>query len=316
MASAAVVPPPRPLRAASARAASSPASSRSIGSRSPMSPVEHTAISPAESPRAAASRSALWWVSVKPAGPVHAFAPPELSSTARTRPPRTTCSVQSTGAALTRVVVNTAAAAREGPSFTTTARTGETESLRPAATPAARKPIGAVTLISWPPSRALRLVVPEARKWAVRETGPRRRDPATAPEGASCRRRASQYGAAFGPAPAAFGCSTAGQVSWGDSVDGQPGALRQPEHQVGDLDGLPGRPLDQVVQGGDHHGAPGMSVRHRLEVNGVRSRGRGRAGPAALGQYKNERLVGVRADQGLPGGHGGRAAPPRGPPPR
>src|SRR5215467_12764802 len=62
-------------------------------------------------------------------------------------------------------------------------------------------------LICLPPSRALglgpRLVVPEARQAAVREAGPRRRDTATAPGAASCRRRAGQRCAAFGPAPAA-----------------------------------------------------------------------------------------------------------------
>jgi len=56
------------------------------------------------------------------------------------------------------------------------------------------------------------LVVPEARKIAVREACPRRRDtrraggaPAStaAPGAASCRRRAGRHYAAFGPAPAA-----------------------------------------------------------------------------------------------------------------
>src|SRR5712691_532287 len=48
-------------------------------------------------------------------------------------------------------------------------------------------------LISSPPSRALRLVVPEARNLALREAGPWRRDTAAALTGL----------AAFGPAPAA-----------------------------------------------------------------------------------------------------------------
>ena len=73
----------RPRRAASA-----------IGSRSPISPVEQTATSAAPTTsrppplavsRAAAS-SAVAWVSWKPCGPVQAFAPPELSTTARTMP--------------------------------------------------------------------------------------------------------------------------------------------------------------------------------------------------------------------------------------
>src|SRR5215470_19298575 len=146
--------------------ASAPASRRSIGSRSPISPVEQIAISPAESSSAAARRSALWWVSVKPGGPVQALAPPELSSTARTRPPpRRTCCVHSTGAAFTRLAVNTAAAARDGPSLTTTATSRAPDGLSPAATPAARNPRGAVTLIYLPPSWALRWVMPAAVSW-------------------------------------------------------------------------------------------------------------------------------------------------------
>jgi len=47
------------------------------------------------------------------------------------------------------------------------------------------------------------LVVPEARETAEREGGPRRRDTATAPGAASCRRRGGQHYAAFGPAAAA-----------------------------------------------------------------------------------------------------------------
>ena len=81
-------------------AASTPGSSVSIGSRSPIRPVEQIAISPAESPSASASCSAVGWVSWKPNGPVQALAPPEFSTTARTRPPRSTCWVHSTGAAL------------------------------------------------------------------------------------------------------------------------------------------------------------------------------------------------------------------------
>src|SRR5215468_7895160 len=54
-----------------------------------------------------------------------------------------------------------------------------------------------VVLISLPSSRALRLVVPEARQTAGRKACPRRRDTATAP--------GAPY-AAFGPAPAAFSC--------------------------------------------------------------------------------------------------------------
>ena len=38
-----------------------------------------------------ATASAVRWVSAKPSGPVQALAPPELSTTASTRPPATTC---------------------------------------------------------------------------------------------------------------------------------------------------------------------------------------------------------------------------------
>ena len=150
MASAAASPPPRE---ASVTQESTAGSSLSIGSRSPIRPVEQTAISPAESPSAAASRSAVRWVSWKPDGPVQALAPPELRATARTRSPCTTCWVQSTGAAFTRLEVNVPAAARDGPSLMTTATSRSPEALSPATTPAARKPSGAVTLtgaLLWP----------------------------------------------------------------------------------------------------------------------------------------------------------------------
>ena len=85
-------------------------------------------------------------MSPKPAGPVQAFAPPELSTTARARPSAMTCWDQSTGAALTRFAVKTAAATSDGPSLTTSATSRPPLSLRPAATPLARNPFAAVTL--------------------------------------------------------------------------------------------------------------------------------------------------------------------------
>ncbi len=92
-----------------------PASTLSIGSRSPIRPVEHTAtsmgpVSVPQSDRAAATASAVAWVSWKPCDPVHALAPPEFSSTARSRPVVSTCWLHSTGAALTWLRVNTPAA--------------------------------------------------------------------------------------------------------------------------------------------------------------------------------------------------------------
>ena len=143
IASAAAAPPSGPRAAAAAR---TPASRRSIGSRSPISPVEHTATSPAPQPSRSATSSAVEWVSGNPAGPVQALAPPELRSTAARAPSLSTCCDHSTGAALTRFRVNTPAADRSGPSLTTSATSADPEALSPAATPAARNPMGSVTL--------------------------------------------------------------------------------------------------------------------------------------------------------------------------
>ena len=67
-------------------------------------------VSVPQSDSAAATASAVAWVSWKPAGPVQALAPPELRITARSRPVVSTCWVHSTGAALTLLRVNTPAA--------------------------------------------------------------------------------------------------------------------------------------------------------------------------------------------------------------
>ena len=80
-----------------------------------MSPVEQTATSMApvsvpQSDSAAASPSAVAWVSWNPPGPVQALAPPELRMTARNRPVVSTCWLHSTGAAFTWLRVNTPAA--------------------------------------------------------------------------------------------------------------------------------------------------------------------------------------------------------------
>jgi hypothetical protein len=114
IARAASSPPVRPP-AISCTTSPTPASTLSIGNRSPISPVEHTATSIApvsvpHSDNAAATASAVAWVSWKPAGPVQAFAPPEFRITARSRPVVSTCCVHSTGAALNWLRVNTPAA--------------------------------------------------------------------------------------------------------------------------------------------------------------------------------------------------------------
>ena len=145
-----------PSRASASWAASTPAVILSIGSSSPMRPVEQTAMSSASTPSRAATWPAVARVSAKPAAPVQALAPPELSTTAASCPRPMISSHQRTGAALTRLVVNTPAASYRGPSLTTRATSGSPDDLSPAATPAARKPAGAVT------------VTGRVRSWRVR----------------------------------------------------------------------------------------------------------------------------------------------------
>src|SRR3954447_2388603 len=140
-----------PSSASPFTAAVTPGSSLSIGSRTPISPVEATATSIAPMPSSAARCSAVAWVSWKPSGPVQALAPPEFSTTARSRPDRSTCRLHWTGAAGKRLVVKTAAPASSGPSLTTTATSSAPLDFSPAGTPAARKPCGAVTLMRGPP---------------------------------------------------------------------------------------------------------------------------------------------------------------------
>ena len=134
----------------SAVADCTPASSLSIGNRSPISPVEHTATESEAIPSSSAARSAVATVSAYPFGPVQALAPPELRITARRLPSCRIERVHRTGAACTRLPVNTPAAACSGPSLTTRARSGRPDGLSPAVTPAARNPSGAVTpALAW-----------------------------------------------------------------------------------------------------------------------------------------------------------------------
>ncbi len=146
MIASAAAAPPSPV--SDAAAAVTPGRRRSIGRRSPMSPVEHTTTSPAAAPRTSATCSAVRWVSWNPGGPVQALAPPLLRTTASARPSSTTVRDHVTGAASTRLPVKTAATWWSGPSLTTSATSGRPEALRPAVTPAARNPRGAVTDIS------------------------------------------------------------------------------------------------------------------------------------------------------------------------
>src|SRR3954468_2639304 len=71
--------------------------------------------------------------------------------TASMRPSTSACSLHSTGFALQRLVVNTAAAACNGPSLTTSATSGDPDVLSPAVAAPARKPLAAVTLTAPPP---------------------------------------------------------------------------------------------------------------------------------------------------------------------
>ncbi len=111
-----------------------------------MSPVEQTRTSPAATARADAAASAVRCVTWNPSGPVKQLAPPEFRTMAATVPSRMTCSDQRMGFALARFDVNTAAAACDGPRFTTTARSSAPLRLMPAAMPAASKPAAAVTV--------------------------------------------------------------------------------------------------------------------------------------------------------------------------
>ena len=92
-----------------------PSVTLSIGNNSPINPVEQTITSPEEIDKRSPTNSALTWVSIKPCGPVQAFAPPEFRTTARTRPPLATSFDHITGAATTLLVVNTATASKRGP---------------------------------------------------------------------------------------------------------------------------------------------------------------------------------------------------------
>ena len=146
MIAVAAAEPASGVSASSPAALSTPDRTLSRGSCSPISPVEQTATSTAPQPSAAATRSAVACAVWKPSGPVHALAPPEFSTTARSRPLVRTCSVQRIGAALTLLRVRTPAASKRGPSLTTRARSVLPGlALIPAATPAARKPRAAVT---------------------------------------------------------------------------------------------------------------------------------------------------------------------------
>ena len=152
IASAASAPP---SASSAAAAASTPASSRSIGSRSPIRPVEQTATSPAPMPERGGDvlgGAVRVGEAGGPGAGVGAAGVEHDRATAGRR--RRTCRVQSTGAALTRLLVNTPAAASSGPSLTTSATSGAPLALE-AGGDARRpgSPAAAVTLTARPRRR-------------------------------------------------------------------------------------------------------------------------------------------------------------------
>ena len=200
MIASAATGPPSAARAAAA--ASTPPRSRSIGSRSPMRPVEQTTTSPAATPRSPATCSAVRWVSWKPGAPVQALAPPLLRTTASARPSATTVRDQVTGAASTRLLVKTAAAWWSGPSLTTRATSGRPEALRPAMTPdGAEAARGGDRHQLRPPVSVVGVMTKPARRQACAASAvpsDRDEDPVGVergePEDARCRRRRAGRG--------------------------------------------------------------------------------------------------------------------------
>ncbi len=135
--------PSPPSGASAADASRTPARTRSMGSGTPITPVERTTTSSGCSPRADAVSAAVSSASATPAAPVAAFATPALMTTAcGSAAPR--CRFDTTtGAARTRFVVQTAAPTARAVDRTT-ARSGPDRRI-PACTPLATKPRAAVT---------------------------------------------------------------------------------------------------------------------------------------------------------------------------
>src|SRR5215472_11263135 len=138
--------------------------------------------------------------------------------------------------------------------------------------------ISSSVLISLPPSRALglgpRLVVPEARQAAEREAGPQRRDTATAPGGASCRRRARKHCAAFGPAPAALPARSTPTARVSLHLGG--GRVQDRRGYRADQD-VPGRGDQHGYQGGVQQPAAAPRAVHRVGRAQQRAEHRGPA---------------------------------------
>ena len=117
IASAAVL---QPSARASAMAAGRPASMRSFGSVSMITPVENGSTCRGAQPSRAASAAQVERARARPSSPVPALALPVLTRMARTSEPAARCSRQiCTGAAQKRLAVKTPATAAPGSSSTT-----------------------------------------------------------------------------------------------------------------------------------------------------------------------------------------------------
>jgi hypothetical protein len=125
-------------------AARTPAEILPIGKRTPMTPVEATATSLAPIHSASAVSSCIARASSTPPCPVAALAMPLFATTARTPPPSTAPRVTTSGAPLTALRVNTAAAS-QGNSEKSNPRSLTPAAHTPHATPQAVKPDAAAT---------------------------------------------------------------------------------------------------------------------------------------------------------------------------
>ncbi len=168
---------PPPVLASAADALVMPLCTFVMSSFTPMTPVDATSTAFGSHPRAVDVSAVMLVACARPSGPVHAFAQPLFTTTAVTRPPEAaSCSRDTmTGAAIALFVVKTAAALAVV-SETINARSSPPFALMPHATPAARKPCGAVI----PPLMAHTLLTRAPR---ARLPSPGRA-PSTAPAGA------------------------------------------------------------------------------------------------------------------------------------
>ena len=131
---------PSPPGASSPRAARIAPIMPSIGSGTPITPVEATATCSSWTPAAIAAAPCMRAASSSPRRPVAAFALPALTTTARSASSRQRSWQSTTGAARTPERVKRAAETVSGSSETSRPRSRSPDGLIPARTPAARKP--------------------------------------------------------------------------------------------------------------------------------------------------------------------------------